>query len=562
MLLVQFWPGQNQPFAMNITSLYKRLSTAHGLRLALLYVIGLALLAPIWREADVLLFSKLSPPVTPALRKEILVIDIDRPPGQEDALFRRQLGSLLASLASRTPVSPKAILLDFYFLPGNKDGLADLAEGIAAFKRRHPECKIYAALPPLDGEGEKVLRTIRSGEGDLAAFYRKLDGFGHTEYRKSLFGNVVYYVPYVSGIRDLASNVYYDSEPGIKPHSEERVVGIGAAARSDSPNLLRFVAADHGADFCRAVGNADCESISDFGRRDWIVVGSLQYDKQPWGLSGPETLAFALNDLISPPNTAPRLPMANPGVLAGLAIAASLLSWAVFLGLFRLLRTPPSRMWLLAMASFSVGCLLVVAAYGLVWAAGMIYAQITAVLSSVALGTAIGRLHVRAVLDDLLVPTSAGTATLQSHYDVFISYSHDPENMEWVQEHVYQPLLSLRGRNGEPLRIFIDKTEIEAGMLRFRKLAQSIQESTIFLAVYSRDYFQRGYCVWEREVALRKQIKLKSASNMADVSSFTVLPIRRHNTAPPPPYDDVQHTEDPEALIKSIAARFGMCQEL
>ena len=42
-------------------------------------------------------------------------------------------------------------------------------------------------------------------------------------------------------------------------------------------------------------------------------------------------------------------------------------------------------------------------------------------------------------------------------YDVFISYSHDPENMEWVKRHVYEPLRGpATGPDGSKLKVFFE----------------------------------------------------------------------------------------------------------
>jgi hypothetical protein len=172
------------------------------------------------------------------------------------------------------------------------------------------------------------------------------------------------------------------------------------------------------------------------------------------------------------------------------------------------------------------------------------------VLLSVSLGTLIGWLHVRAVMDDALLPTS-DAADIAAYYDVFISYSHEPSNVAWVNEHIYQPLLALRKADGQALRIFMDKSELSVGMLWFRKLAHSIQESAIFLPVYSLDYFERGYCLWESEVAQRKLIKFIKPSEAAG-TSFSILPLRLEGVRVPAPYDGLQFETDTKNMIRAV----------
>jgi hypothetical protein len=548
---------------MDMTSLKKRLSTAHTLRMLLIYAAGilaLLLLANLWREADMAIYGALMPEQKSPLRQEILLLDIDRPDGQEDAQFRSQLAELFTLLPQLLPQPPKAILLDVHFLPGNSSGISLLTESITQLKDKHKQTKIYATLPRLDEKGLATLAEIQKGQGEVAKLYASLDGFGHTEFRKTLSGKVIYYVPYIAGIRDFVSIAYYDSEPSLSPHTGERVVRIGPTPELDthSRNLLRFTAAAEGrpAQFCIMNIVGRCEQSDSLARKDWVIIGSLKYDRQTWGISGPETVAWALNDLVSPSETGRPQPVANAWLLVALALLTSLASWGVFLLLFRLWKTPPSKLWLLAMLSFVAGVVLLAAVSLLFWLAGKIFPQVSAVLLSIVLGTIIGRLHVKAVLDDAMLPTG-DAAAVGDYYDIFISYSHEPANVEWVNTHIYQPLLALRKADGTALRIFMDKSELTVGMLWFRKLALSIQETAVFLPVYSPDYFQRGYCLWESEVAQRKLIKLIKP-NETTTSAFAIFPLRIAGVKVPPPYDGLQLGAEAETVLANICTRLGV----
>lgn len=505
------------------------------------------------------LYGALLPAQKNALRNEIVLIDIDRPEGQDDAEFRQQLADLLDVLSRQLLQPPKAVLLDIYFLPGNQAGLDKLIDSIAAFKRQHTTSKIYATVPRLDKKGLAALDEIRKGQGETARLYASLDGYGHTEFRQTFSGKVIYYVPYLAGIRDFVSTAYYDAEPTLSPHSDERIVRLGASLDTAVPsaNLLRFSAAKgQAADLCAGFVAGKCITAGSIGRRDWIIIGSVKFDTQAWALSGPETVAWALHDLISPNQADRPQPIAAPWLLAALVLFSSLASWSVFLIFFRLWKTPPSKVWRVAALSFAVGCCVLLAVAGLFWMAGRIFPQMSVILLSVSLGTLIGWLHVRAVMDDALLPTGDAT-DIATYYDVFISYSHEPSNVAWVNEHIYQPLLALRKTDGQALRIFMDKSELSVGMLWFRKLAHSIQESAIFLPVYSLDYFERGYCLWESEVAQRKLIKLIKPNETAG-TSFTIFPLRLEGVRVPAPYDGLQFETEARKLIQAMSNKLGL----
>jgi len=88
-------------------------------------------------------------------------------------------------------------------------------------------------------------------------------------------------------------------------------------------------------------------------------------------------------------------------------------------------------------------------------------------------------------------------------YDVFISYSRD--DGAWVKEYLYEPLLRSRRKvDGAPPRVFFDVSEegvaVAAGFIE--ALGAALQSSHRFLLVYSRSYFEKPMCRWERHLAL------------------------------------------------------------
>ena len=88
-------------------------------------------------------------------------------------------------------------------------------------------------------------------------------------------------------------------------------------------------------------------------------------------------------------------------------------------------------------------------------------------------------------------------------YDVFISYSRN--DGAWVKEHLHTPLLrSRRKLDGAPPRVFFDVSDegvaVAAGFMD--ALGAALQSSHRFVLVYSRSYFEKPMCHWERNLAL------------------------------------------------------------
>ena len=102
-------------------------------------------------------------------------------------------------------------------------------------------------------------------------------------------------------------------------------------------------------------------------------------------------------------------------------------------------------------------------------------------------------------------------------YDVFISYAHKPhENAEWVSEHIYAPLMRRRTASTAP-RVFFDTHSIGPGGVWKREIDQAIEETRLFVPIFTPEYFVSTQCKDEFDFAEQ----LRSSGKL------TMLPISR-----------------------------------
>lgn len=95
-------------------------------------------------------------------------------------------------------------------------------------------------------------------------------------------------------------------------------------------------------------------------------------------------------------------------------------------------------------------------------------------------------------------------------YDVFVSYRHRGQAMEWVKNHFY-PLLEQRLPDCLPIdhepSIFID-LEIETGAAWPAKLCQALKSSRCLVAVWSPEYFRSDWCLAEWQTMRERERRL------------------------------------------------------
>jgi hypothetical protein len=285
-----------------------------------------------------------------------------------------------------------------------------------------------------------------------------------------------------------------------------------------------------------------------------IIVGSLEEDSDRFqGRSGPELLAWALLARMARADEAvgPR-PLESPLLFAALLIVFPVTSVAVYQVTLRRRKTRERVMWLAA--GFAV--LLAVCGLGGVVAAlyalGHLYAQVTLVVVAIVVAVAVAcfaTFHGQ-LLASLEADLESGKLQAAEIYDVFISYSREPSNAKWVEEHVCKPLASARHQDGTPFKIFFDTRSIRLGDFWYRRLALAIAASRHFVPIYSDDYFDKAFCQHEMTLALARSVKKPDF----------ILPLRRTSKPVPPGYDHIQHVDvaaQPDFIknVLSVCAR-------
>ncbi len=491
---------------------------------ATLYAAGMLLIAPLtlWRDADMLLFDWFNTERTATLAPEIVLVDVAHDPNT--LAFRSRLAALLDTLAAHKH-KPAAVLLDAYFASGDAEGSALLGKALDAFQAS-TSAKVYAALNPINRSGH--LDPNFREEHDANLYRAHFAGSGHTVLYSKFA--TLWYQPYLpvsaaQALPALPTQVAHDFHFRQVAQGKTPVLVSVGAAEAIRARTLQFAGAGASATLSGAQpGHLDGK---------FIIVGSIGKDKPsvaPWrARSGPELIAWALNDhLRSTP--APQV-ADEPWRLLLLLATFSALAAYIFLRLFQRFKLPRSRLWLLALAASLVSLLAFAAVVFALLRGERIYAQVTLVAVGVLWAALLGWHYLaKRMWQDLVSPIASANGTAPQRYDIFISYSGAPENVEWVKRNIWEPLT----RRDEQLKVFFDKTSLELGTLWFNKLGTAIYESGLFLAVLSEDYFDKSFCRWEIDLAARKRVKHPE---------FTIAAVKRGAPVVPLPYDDFQIDE-------------------
>ena len=80
-------------------------------------------------------------------------------------------------------------------------------------------------------------------------------------------------------------------------------------------------------------------------------------------------------------------------------------------------------------------------------------------------------------------------------WDIFLSYAR--EERAWVEQYLYQPLLSYHTADGRHPRIFFDVDEIAPGENWLVALGKAVKHSRKAVLVYSANYFNKKMTNWE-----------------------------------------------------------------
>ena len=475
-----------------------------------LYILGITLvsLGDIWREGDMWLVASSGILGEPAPLKSSLVI-IDVPLlGERNDLGpeRKAIAAVLHRLTQKP--RPDSIILDID-ITDRPGGLAELTEAIE--KVRAAGIDFYAAGNPSEA-GMRALDhpASRQAEKDYyegkAGFYDDIP-HGHT-IMKSLHGVLWYDASFTLWGQTIeALPIVVANQGRLSGEQGQRLIRVGPVAERERIAWK----------FKPEAGVTEVfQPLSESSPRQPIlhdavvILGSLSKEKDynvfvdRYGL---DLLTWAFNDRLTRASTHPSI-IQGPGWVIGATTLLSLVAMALFRELFRRLPSQRRRLWLLGPASV-VATVLIFA--GLVWVlrmAGIIYPQWSLVLAGIAFsagltGYALSRQLVR---DALKQDMENRERIAADQYDVFISYSRTPENLKWVSENIYPALASATHADGTPLRVFFDKDSIHLGTSWYEKLALAIQGSRYFVPVYSKDYFDKGFCRFEMELAAIRRV--------------------------------------------------------
>lgn len=476
--------------------------------------VGSIALTPLWHDLDwrVMQWLRHEPP--PTFSPDILLVDVSYDDNPE--VYRERVGSLLGVLSGLTDM-PRAVALDMYFAKDDR-GMEAVKTGIASLRAR--KVPVYGAVSPLDESGNLSTKFM---ERHAAPIYTSdLDGFWHTRFDVHLLTSTAKYEPYLDlgqgiGIPALAVRLAEDlfGRPALIK-GETQFLSLGTSD-SVADKKYRFVPAlSGGGEFAPFVSG----SQADF-KGKLVIVGSREKDISPLeGRSGPEVLAWAVSDRILTTDTSSRLKvLTSPSLLLGMVALFCALAAGVYYLLFRFVTRLQDRLWVVATITVAVclGALAVVV--GILRLLDSVYPAVTLVVLGVAVTALLSWHYSHQALMQKTLQTL--TSSYPDKYDVFISYSNTPENLEWVRRNVYEPLTQVRKLDGSFLLPYFDKAgSIVAGDDWFSSLANGINESRFFVPIYTEDYFKSEFCLKEMEWANYKRL------NMRPPSKF-ILPVAR-----------------------------------
>ena len=455
----------------------------------------------IWRELDWNVYRMLMGTHLPALGDEIVLIDL---PYQNNlAMFRNNQAQLLNQLADQGQNLPRAVVLDIAFT-ADDTGAAAIRRAMETLIRQ--QVPVYASFNPEDAN-----RPLYSG----------LSGYGHTVFNQ-ITGTFFYDT--LLAANDPVVFPRSKAKPGeelealpvrmavdfrklpMKNRSERHLVYVGNPEEIKT-RTLTFEPNNSGGKLVQPNGS---NPLSLRGKT--VIVGSLAFDrhKAANGLSGPVLVAWAISDLLySSASAQPPAILSQPWVLILMTVGFGLLTVVLFIVQFRLYHRLHGRLWFLFCSSVSGSLLLLAAIVAGLRVTGTIYPQVTLVVIAIFLSAGFSwhyyrkYLFQRSYLRDLNVAPDHD----RNEYDIFISYSHTPaENIMWVENNLVEPLRNIIKIDGSPLRVFFDKDRIHVGNAWFRKLAQCIEGSRYFIAVYDNNYFGKDFCYYEMENAAIKRV--------------------------------------------------------
>jgi hypothetical protein len=116
-------------------------------------------------------------------------------------------------------------------------------------------------------------------------------------------------------------------------------------------------------------------------------------------------------------------------------------------------------------------------------------------------------------------------------YDIFISYSR--KQSKWVKKNLYTPLKKFRNSDDKKIKIFFDEDSIPTGEEFQVYYRDAIQNSKMFIPIYSEDYFKSNHCKFEIDFAIYRETEKKGSE-----TKFRIYPLAFNFDDVPEVYGD------------------------
>ena len=496
-------------------------------RSVIYYVVAVGILAlvPLWSGIDTDLATALIRGHESTLDPRVAVVDLRVGQRRSSAAVLRFLTALKAALSRQQVVPPAAVVIDIAFhADHHEDGVtaAQLANAMSAIRKMGTP--VYVAVDPY-APGTTVYMENFMDQLSSEIYGDAVTGIGHTEWfvQSSSPRPVMFW--------------YHAAVPerrGVDVYALPLVV---TGDVREPPTELFGFAVGSSASYHAAVLTA-ARTVADprvLGSR-YVIVGSSGAADYAYGMAGIESVAWAINDRLTL-NLASHLSLFGDRVVVILlSVFLSLLAAGSFALVFRAVRT---ERWVLpasALAGLTIPTTLLLCIVAICITRGVVFLQPTfefvAVVVAVMVCWLAGREQVRY---DLIFNSFAdGRKKVRAHYDVFVSYSRDDENTQWVERNVVEPLRAMKRADGRPLEIFVDTKQIRWGMAWYEEIVEALWGSRFVVAVYTARYFERAMCTEELATAMRRRV---------DDPAFAILPISRVGSSIPPQFAGIQYQD-------------------
>lgn len=124
-------------------------------------------------------------------------------------------------------------------------------------------------------------------------------------------------------------------------------------------------------------------------------------------------------------------------------------------------------------------------------------------------------------------------------YDIFISYTRSDKTLRWITRH-FEPLLKdcVQEELLKEPTIFLDKSNVEAGVSWPHKLGVSLGNSRILIPLLSKSYLHSEWCCHELSVMLCRE--QQSGKRSAEDSWGLIIPVIVYECELPPPLSCAQ----------------------